>query len=198
VAPEAVEAALALLLLSPHIPLLFMGEEYGERAKFYFFTDFAGELAEAVRQGRNEEFRNNKAFTEAFRHDLVPEPNSPETFANSRLDPRRSSQGEGEARARLVQRLIEARLTHIVPRLATIGGHAGKVEAMDGEAFIVSWRFPNGGALRLFANLADREASLSVKAAGLLVFAHPEGAEAALARSRLPPWSVLACLEDHN
>ena len=85
--PEAVEAALALLLLSPHIPLLFMGEEYGEERPFQFFTDFKGDLAEAVRKGRNEEFRNNKAFAEAFKQALVPDPNALSTFTTSMLKP---------------------------------------------------------------------------------------------------------------
>lgn len=43
---------LVALLLSPHIPLLFMGEEYGETNPFLFFTDFHGDLAKAVREGR--------------------------------------------------------------------------------------------------------------------------------------------------
>src|SRR5690606_37733717 len=46
----------AALLMSPHIPLLFMGEEYGETHPFLFFTDFHGDLAKAVREGRAKEF----------------------------------------------------------------------------------------------------------------------------------------------
>ena len=195
VAPEAVEAALALLMLSPHIPLLFMGEEYGERSRFHFFTDFQGELAEAVRKGRNEEFRANKAFTEAFRHDLVPDPNALETFATSKLDPTRSSHVAAESRARLVKRLIEARFTHIVPKLAAIGGHAGTVEAMKADAFVVSWILGKGGALTLCANLAYCETQLSIKPAGFIVFAHPEGAGSALAQNRQPAWSVVALMD---
>jgi malto-oligosyltrehalose trehalohydrolase len=186
VPPEAVEAALALLLLSPHIPLLFMGEEYGERNPFQFFTDFKGKLAEAVRKGRREEFRNNKAFAEAFEQNLVPDPNAPQTFAASRLKPGDTS------RTRLVKRLIEARFAHVVPRLAAIGGHAGKVEALEGSAFAVSWRHP-AGALTLFANLAESEARFPGQQAGTPIFAHPEAA--ARDATRLPPWSVVACVK---
>ena len=84
--PQEVEAALTLLLLAPHIPLLFMGDEYGEVRPFRFFTDFTGDLAAAVRKGRNEEFRNNKAFAEAFTNNLVPDPNALSTFAASVTD----------------------------------------------------------------------------------------------------------------
>ncbi len=54
--PEAMRAAQALLLLSPQIPLLFMGEEYGSQAPFPFFTDHHDELADLVREGRRKEF----------------------------------------------------------------------------------------------------------------------------------------------
>ena len=55
VSPPAQRLAAALLLLAPHLPLLFMGEEYGEEHPFQFFCSFDGEeLIEAVRQGRKE------------------------------------------------------------------------------------------------------------------------------------------------
>lgn len=197
-APEVLEAALAVLLLSPHIPLLFMGEEYGERRPFQFFTDFKGDLAEAVRKGRSEEFRNNQAFAEAFSMNLVPDPNSPETFAASRLAPVRSRRGDAAARAKLIKSLIQARLVHIVPELPKIGGNAGKVEAIDQTAFTVRWRFADGGSLRLSANFADKEARLPEREVGTLIFAHPEGAATALAQGRLPAWSVVASMTGRN
>jgi maltooligosyltrehalose trehalohydrolase len=188
VGSEAVEAAIAVLMLSPHIPLLFMGEEYGERRPFLFFTDFKGELADAVHRGRNEEFRNNKAFAEAFMKDLVPDPNAPETFAASMLAPKSS------ARTIFVKRLIAARFEHIVPRLAHIGGNAGRVEAIDGDAFAVSWKIVDSGALKLFANLSASEAHLRLSEPGTPFCAHPRNADANLAHGKLPPWSVVASL----
>jgi maltooligosyltrehalose trehalohydrolase len=195
---EALEAALAVLLLSPHIPLLFMGEEYGERKPFQFFTDFKSDLAEAVRKGRSEEFRNNQAFAEAFAQNIVPDPNSPETFAASRLSRVRSRGGDAAARAKLIRSLIQARFAHIVPKLPNIGGHAGKVEAIDGGAFTVRWRFADVGVLKLSANLADKEARLPESDAETLIFAHPEGAAAALAQGQLPPWSVVASMNGRD
>jgi maltooligosyltrehalose trehalohydrolase len=196
--PEEVEAALAVLLLSPHIPLLFMGEEYGERRPFQFFADFKSDLADAVRKGRSEEFRNNHAFSEAFAQNIVPDPNSPETFAASRLSPARSRRSDAAARAKLIKSLIQARFTHIVPKLPKIGGHAGKVEAIDRAAFTVRWRCADGEALKLSANFGDEEARLPESDAGTLIFAHPEGAAAALAQGRLPPRSVVASMTGRN
>jgi maltooligosyltrehalose trehalohydrolase len=186
--PHTVEAALALLLLSPHIPLLFMGEEYGEQRPFQFFTDFKGALAEAVRKGRNKEFRNNKAFTQALKQDLVPDPNALSTFTASMLEP------ETSPRIEFVKRLIAARFAHVVPRLAHIDGHAGKVETLQGDAFAVSWRFTAGDTLTLAANLADTPAELSLAPFGTPFFVHPHDAGVRLAEGKLPRWSVVASL----
>lgn len=80
--PAAQRLAAALLLTSPCTPLLFMGEEYGERRRFPFFCSFldAG-LVEAVREGRRREFRE---FAAAAKADL-PDPQDPATFESARL-----------------------------------------------------------------------------------------------------------------
>ena len=181
----AVEVALTLLMLSPHIPLLFMGEEYGEKNPFYFFTDFTGDLAEAVRKGRNNEFRNNQAFAEAGAEDLIPDPNALSTFTASKLAPKTTE------RAQFVKRLIAARFEHIVPRLTRIGGDAGTVEALEGNAFAVSWKLADGAKLMLIANFADTQATLPLKEVGVPFFTYPD---ASLAQDNLPPWSVVVSI----
>ncbi len=188
-------AALALLLLSPQIPLLFMGEDYGERRPFQFFTDFAGDLAETVRKGRSEEFHRFKAFTEADARHVIPDPNALATFAASRLDPDAADNPEGKSRAALIKALLAARAAHIVPVLPMIGGNAGTVEAQNGPAFIVSWRLGRSGALIIAANLSADEARLPAQTRGTLVFAHGDAAADALADGTLPPWSVVCRLD---
>jgi maltooligosyltrehalose trehalohydrolase len=77
----AVKVAAASVLCAPYLPLLFMGEEYGETAPFCFFTSFsAPELVEAVRAGRRREFAKFAWETD------IPDPQDPATFAASRLD----------------------------------------------------------------------------------------------------------------
>ena len=69
-------------LLSPFVPLLFMGEEYGEPAPFQFFSDHIDEkIIRATREGRREEFA---AFT-SFGADGIPDPQDPQTFERSKL-----------------------------------------------------------------------------------------------------------------
>jgi maltooligosyltrehalose trehalohydrolase len=89
--------ACALLLLSPCVPLLFMGEEYGEQRPFPFFCSFDDPtIIEAVRGGRRREFAEL-----AFRWGAeIPDPQSPETFASAKLD---WTWPEGSAHAQLRQ-----------------------------------------------------------------------------------------------
>ena len=74
--PAALEAAIALLLLSPQIPLLFMGEETASRSPFLFFTDHGPELAEAVREGRRHEFARFADFADPAKRERIPDPNA--------------------------------------------------------------------------------------------------------------------------
>lgn len=78
---EALKLAAGLVLLSPYVPLLFMGEEYGETAPFQYFTSHSDTaLAEAVRKGRGEEF---SAF--GWKGE-PPDPQAKETFLRSKLN----------------------------------------------------------------------------------------------------------------
>ncbi|AZQ68457.1 malto-oligosyltrehalose trehalohydrolase [Silicimonas algicola] len=146
--PETLEALTAILLLSPHIPMLFMGEEYGETRPFCFFAGFEGELGEAVRKGRREEFRGFVGF------DNVPDPISAQTMAASTLDPARRDSRAGQDAQERVKRLLHLRHTEIVPRLAGTGGGAGRLLAAADGALAVDWQL-DGGLLQLRANFAD-------------------------------------------
>jgi maltooligosyltrehalose trehalohydrolase len=88
-------------LLSPFVPLLFMGEEYGEEAPFQFFSDHIDEkIARATREGRRQEFA---AFAE-FSRGEIPDPQDLATFERSKLT------GRGDpALAGLYERLLAAR-----------------------------------------------------------------------------------------
>jgi malto-oligosyltrehalose trehalohydrolase len=77
--PEALKAAITLQLLSPNIPLIFMGEERMSRTPFQFFTDHHGDLADAVREGRRREFASFTRF--AARTSPTPTPARPSNAA---------------------------------------------------------------------------------------------------------------------
>jgi malto-oligosyltrehalose trehalohydrolase len=85
-APERVRLAMAMLLLAPSVPLLFMGEEFAARTPFLYFCDFKGELADAVREGRRREFASFARFAGEGAREAIPDPNDARTLVASRLD----------------------------------------------------------------------------------------------------------------
>jgi maltooligosyltrehalose trehalohydrolase len=96
--------AAALLLLSPYVPLLFMGEEYGETNPFQYFVSHGDpKLIEAVREGRRKEFENF-----GWGDDL-PDPQATDTFERSRLDRRRIEMSEHAAMRALYRDLLRVR-----------------------------------------------------------------------------------------
>jgi maltooligosyltrehalose trehalohydrolase len=82
VTPAAQRLACALLMLSPCVPLLFMGEEYGEQHPFPFFCSFEDSaLVQAIREGRRREFTAMRLVPAAS----IPDPQDPQTFAAAKL-----------------------------------------------------------------------------------------------------------------
>jgi maltooligosyltrehalose trehalohydrolase len=182
VGTAAIEAALAITLLAPMIPMLFMGEEWGSKAPFPFFCDFHGDLAEAVRKGRHKEF----AGAYAKYGDDVPDPLDPSTFRSAVLDWDARSEPAGHKRLSLVRDLLAARATHIIPRLA--GARFGAAQAKGNGLLTANWRMGDGAQLRLLANLSASEIMHPLETQGALIW----GDEAS---DRLPPWSVFWRLE---
>ena len=83
--PGAQATAIAMVLLSPFTPMLFMGEEYGETSPFQFFTDHEPGLGAAVTAGRLAEFATH-GWEELYGREItVPDPQSPQTFEASQL-----------------------------------------------------------------------------------------------------------------
>lgn len=150
---EAIEAALAVLLLAPAIPMLFMGEEWGTKTPFPFFCDFKGGLAEAVRRGRRSEYQ----WAYAEYGDEVPDALDIATFQSARLDWDERRQGAAERRLTLVRKLLTIRREQIVPRLA--GAAFGEAEATAEGLVTADWRMGDGTKLALLANLSDRDIS---------------------------------------
>ncbi|HEX9741755.1 MAG TPA: malto-oligosyltrehalose trehalohydrolase [Nitrospiraceae bacterium] len=103
---EAQKVALAAVLLSPSIPLLFMGEEYGETAPFQYFIDHGDPaLIEAVRNGRRDEFASFGW------QETIPDPQAVSTFKQSRIQPDRRKEGSHAAMLQWTHALIDARKT---------------------------------------------------------------------------------------
>lgn len=169
---DRTKVMLSMLLLSPHIPLIFMGEEYGETNPFLFFTDFHGDLAKAVREGRAREFQGHAGHE----GESVPDPNAKETFDMSKLDWKKRESEEGKAWLTLTRELLALRQQHLAPLLATAGGDAGKV-LKTAEGFLaVTWTFPRG-TLSMALNIGEKTQPLP-DLPGETLFAWPQAADA--------------------
>jgi malto-oligosyltrehalose trehalohydrolase/4-alpha-glucanotransferase len=199
--PAALRAAIALQLLCPQIPLLFMGEEIGSPTPFLFFTSHSDALAEAVRVGRRREFARFPAFAEAASRERIPDPNRGETFAAS-LPRAAAYTGEFNPWTVLYQSLLMLRRQVLFPHLASVT--ALGAQAVGPAAVVARWRIGHpghGAVLALFANLA--EAAVTLEAAlrprpGQLLFetcgdaAQPYAPEHS---ARLPGYTTVAWLE---
>jgi malto-oligosyltrehalose trehalohydrolase len=175
---EAIEAALAITLLAPAIPMLFMGEEWGSKMPFPFFCDFGGELADAVRNGRRSEF----AEAYAKYGDEVPDPLGESTVQSAVLDWHARDESPGRERLMLVRNLLAIRRREIAPRLA--GAAFGEAHAADNGLLSAHWRMGDGASLSLIANLSDRNIACTAdKFRGTPIW----GGEL---NGSLPPWSV--------
>jgi len=178
VSGQAIEAALAITLLAPAIPMLFMGEEWGSKVPFPFFCNFKGDLAEAVRKGRHREY----AWAYAKYGDEVPDPLAQSAFQSAVLDWESRNEQAGKKRLALVQQLLAIRRREIVPRLA--GAAFGDAHAADNGLLTANWRMGGGATLQLTANLSNSEiAHKRSEATGTPIWGADTG-------DLMPPWSV--------
>jgi maltooligosyltrehalose trehalohydrolase len=152
-------ALTAVFLLAPAPPMLFMGEEWGCTQPFLFFCDFDGELGEAVRNGRREEFARFAPFRDPAARARIPDPTAEPTFRRSVLDWSAAQSPGGRAWLARYADLLALRRAHVWPLRAGPGRYR-----MAGErAFRVEWPLQGGGALRLAANLGERAEKLEVE-----------------------------------
>ena len=189
---DRLRALLAVTLLSPQTPMLFMGEEWGARTPFQFFVDFHGELAEAVREGRRREFGRFREFQDPAMRERIPDPNAVETFARSRLDWSEKDRPGNAGILGLVRDLLRIRAGRLGPVLPRIG-RGGRHRTWNGTGLAVEWPVEGGGALRLTANLGDAPIAMAERPGGRAVFeshAQPD------AEGRMPPWSVSFHLDE--
>lgn len=152
--PERLRAGFAILLLSPQIPMLFMGEEYGASQPFLYFCNYQGDLAQAISDGRRNEFGGFGAFADEAQRQKIPDPNAAPTFAASQLDSQDRQRPPHGDWWRYVQELLRIRAAKVVPLIPAINvGQAG-YESND-RRLMVTWPTRDRTTLVMDANLSD-------------------------------------------
>lgn len=148
---DALKTATALLLLSPMVPLLFMGEEWGSRRPFLYFTDHGPELGKLVREGRQNEFRDFSIFADEEVRHSIPDPNARGTFIASIPDyTAHNEPGHQQWRA-FYQMLLRLRRNRITPHL--VQARVAEITMLGERAISASWRLGDSSLLRIDFNL---------------------------------------------
>lgn len=150
---EQLMLAAAAVILSPYMPLLFMGEEYGETAPFPYFVSHSDEhLVEAVRRGRREEFA---AFAD---QGTPPDPQDETTFLSGKLNTELRFQGEHQRIFDFYCRLISLRKEY--GEFFRLGREALEVSAIDDERLLTIVRSTDSGRLISFYNFSGQRRTI--------------------------------------
>ncbi|MDA8390263.1 MAG: malto-oligosyltrehalose trehalohydrolase [Gammaproteobacteria bacterium] len=182
----AVQAATVLLLLAPSPPLLFMGEEWGCRQPFPFFCDFSADVAEAVHQGRRQEFAAFPQFHGAALA-RIPDPLAQETFLSARLAWEEIGTPAARAWLDLHSTLLARRADFVVPRLKQTWIVTRTSRVLADGVIQAAWTFADGGTLSVLANLTGREVPDPVAGRDIL-FRWPQDPPPT---GGLGPWTVV-------
>jgi maltooligosyltrehalose trehalohydrolase len=185
--PDAVRALMAILLLAPSPPLLFMGEEFGAETPFLFFCDFEADLAKAVTDGRRAEFAKFAQFRDPATRSLIPDPNAESTFAASKLDWDSLQQPSHVEWLKFYSSLLALRQKEIVPFLRE-NGHSplpAVYSLFQASGLFVQWKGPKQ-TLQLLAALGDDPIEIAPPSGARLVYATSSDPAA----KKMPAWSA--------
>jgi len=192
---KPLQVALAVLLLAPSPPLLFMGEEFAAATPFQFFCDFQGELADAVTEGRRREFAGFRKFADPAARAGIPDPNDPATFVRCKLNWDCLDEPQHKAWLKYYRSLLALRRTHIVPRLSGMDGHA-EFELVGASGLVVRWRLGDGARLTLLANQGDGPVEGVLDFTGTAFYLSQPDLPEFFAEGRMPPWCAAWFIEE--
>ncbi|MBV8841675.1 MAG: malto-oligosyltrehalose trehalohydrolase [Bryobacterales bacterium] len=178
---EAIRAAAAVYLLLPQIPMMFMGEEWGSRSPFPFFSDFGPELAHRVAEGRRQEFAKFPEFQDPERRKHIPDPQAESTFAAAKLWSR-FNEPDNREWLEWYKGILSCRKS-ILPLLKEVR-RGGDYEAVGPGAVVVRWR-AGSDDLVLAANLSGAPASGFPRAP-----VSPIWLEGSVSEQGFSPWTV--------
>jgi maltooligosyltrehalose trehalohydrolase len=198
----ALRAAMAILLLAPSPPMLFMGEEFGAETPFLFFCDFENDLAAVVTAGRRNEFARFAKFNDPIKREQIPDPNAATTFEDSRLNWQAMAQPRSQGWLRFYRELLQLRCQHIVPRLSSGCPSKANFELRDDHVLSAHWLFPDRRKLSLLANLGAEATTSLIPSDSNIIYSYggegytsEEASDRALGQARMPGWSVVWFLE---
>jgi maltooligosyltrehalose trehalohydrolase len=186
----AIMAVMAVLLLAPSPPLLFMGEEFGADTPFLFFCDFGPDLATAVTEGRRKQFACLSHFQDRSAQTRTPDPNDGGAFLRSRLDWNCLREPRHQAWLEFYRNLLEVRKCRIVPLVKTVREGDSTFETLGDRGLMVLWNLQTGGKLSLLANLGAEQLSGLKCPEGDTLYATAKSMVGTLNEGQVPAWSA--------
>ena len=186
-------ACVAVQLLGPSPPMVFMGEEWGSRQPFPYFCDFGPELSTLVREGRIKDFAVGEKFQDKSQLEKIPDPTDEATFKSAVLDWNIADQDVHRAWMDYYRLLLTVRAKEVVPLIDHLARAHGEAK-VDGTVIYANWPVSGNGAITMQANLGG-ETHAAIKpydpAHRVIFSTHPTH----LADADLPPWSVTVWME---
>jgi malto-oligosyltrehalose trehalohydrolase len=179
---EPLKAITGVYLLTPQIPMLFMGEEWGAREPFPYFCDFDEDLNEKVRKGRREELSRLPGFDA----DDLLDPTAMSTFEAAKLDWSKLAGPNASEMLAFYKSLLALRHERIVPLLNGVAEGSGSFR-QQGSVTAVEWVLKDGVTLRLLANLSDAPARFSPPTSTERIFSLGSTTD-----DTLSPWAVIS------
>jgi malto-oligosyltrehalose trehalohydrolase len=181
----------ATYLLSPQIPMMFMGEEWSAPEPFPFFCDFGPELADAVRSGRREEFSRFPEFQDPAARAKIPDPLALSTFESAKLNWQNLVREPHSNWFDWYRRIIEVRRREIIPIASSLRASGYR---LLGEAnILVRWSSSDGADLLFAGNLGDT--AIEVPEEGRLIWSEGlsqirKQRKGETPTRQLSPWSI--------
>jgi malto-oligosyltrehalose trehalohydrolase len=167
---DTVKLAMAILLLAPSPPLLFMGEEFAAASPFLFFCDFGPDLAVKVTEGRRAEFARFEQFNSPAAQANIPDPNATETFLRSKLKWDSIRQEPHCNWLEFYRNVLQCRHERVVPRIKDIVAGGARFEILNSLGLEVQWPFAKSGSLQLIANFDRKPLALRRELKGELLY----------------------------
>ncbi len=153
---EALKLAAASVILSPFIPLLFMGEEYGEESPFLYFMSFYDKnLINGVREGRKKEFSSFNWEQEP------PDPYSAETFIKSKLNWHKRLESRNRTLLSFYKKLIDLRKKN--PVFMNAGKKGIDVQTYEEKNVIILKRRCKDNAVLAVMNFGDSQTQVNIE-----------------------------------
>lgn len=195
---QALKAIIAILLLAPSPPMLFMGEAWGNQQPFLFFCDFSPPLRQKITTARQQLFEKD-----AQMHTTTPEkrsdfdPMNTESFKKSKLKWSEMSTLPAQDWLDYYRKLIELRRKIILPRLKNLADGSAHFKIEKNSLLTVIWPLHQNASLVVLANLCSQHSLKTITPPGELFFSTDVNpSHTSNPSSLMPSWSVYWYLDE--